>query len=103
MNKVVSIEEAGKTLADLADAVGAGETVVVTKDGVPVFDLVPHAAAAAETAETGEAPRTGGINWQALEDYKKKHGIDHIFEWDPATFDDPITDEEFLEIFEPGK
>lgn len=101
MNKVVTIEEARETLAELAEAVGAGESVVVTKDGVPVFDLVPHAAAAAP-AEEVEAPKTGGINWQALEDYKKKHGIDHIFEWDPATFDDPISDEEFLEIFEPG-
>lgn len=102
MNKVVSIEEAGKTLADLADAVGAGETVVVTRDGVPVFDLVPHAAAAGETAETGEAPRTGGINWQALEDYKKKHG-GPLVTWIADDFDAPMSDEEFLEIFEPGK
>lgn len=100
MNKVVTIEEARETLAELAEAIGAGESVVVTKDGVPVFDLVPHATAEKEPAE---APKKGGINWRALEDYKKEHGIDHIFEWDPATFDEPITDEEFLEIFEPGK
>lgn len=99
MNKVVTIEEARETLAELAEAIGAGESVVVTKDGVPVFDLVPHAAA----QEVAKEPRKGGINWQALEDYKKKHGIDHIFEWDHATFDEPMSDEEFLEIFEPGK
>lgn len=100
MNKVVTIEEARETLAELAEAIGAGESVVVTKDGVPVFDLVPHAA---EAVEPAEEPKKGGINWQALEDYKKKHGIDQIVTWIADDFDAPMTDEEFLEIFEPGK
>jgi antitoxin (DNA-binding transcriptional repressor) of toxin-antitoxin stability system len=100
MNKVVTIEEARETLAELAEAIGAGERVVVTKDGVPVFDLVPHTA---EAAEPVEEPKKGGINWQALEDYKKKHGIDQIVTWIADDFDAPMTDEEFLEIFEPGK
>jgi antitoxin (DNA-binding transcriptional repressor) of toxin-antitoxin stability system len=98
MNKVVTIEEARETLAELAEAIGAGERVVVTKDGVPVFDLVLHAAA--DEAPT-EEPK-GGINWQALEDYKKKHG-GPLVTWIAEDFDAPMTDEEFLEIFEPGK
>jgi antitoxin (DNA-binding transcriptional repressor) of toxin-antitoxin stability system len=98
MNKVVPIEEVERTLAALAESVGAGEMVVVTKDGVPVFDLVPHQGAAAPS----EAPRKGGLNWQALEDDKKKHGIDQIVTWIADDFDAPITGEEFLEIWEPG-
>lgn len=95
------LDEAERTLADIAEAVGAGETIVVTKDGVPVFDIVSHQGAA-EAAPVLE-PRKGGLNFKALEDYQKKHGIDQIVTWIADDFDAPISEEEFLEIFEPGQ
>lgn len=86
----IPIAEAEKHFAELAERVAQGETIVVTKDGAPVLDLVPH-------------QRKGGIDWAAIEAFKRERGIDRIFEWDPETFDDPIPEEEFLTFFEPGK
>ncbi|ARQ11100.1 type II toxin-antitoxin system antitoxin Phd/YefM family protein [Rhizobium etli] len=40
--KTVSIRGAKNRLTELAREVEAGETVVVTRNGRPVFDLVPH-------------------------------------------------------------
>lgn len=38
----VSIEDAKERLAELAKCVERGDRVVVTRDGKPVIDLVPH-------------------------------------------------------------
>ena len=51
--KTVSLQEATRDLEALADAVERGEVVTVTRDGKPVLDLVPHAAA--EVGKVGEA------------------------------------------------
>jgi len=40
--KTVSIREAKNKLTELAREIEAGTTVVVTRHGRPVFDLVPH-------------------------------------------------------------
>ena len=40
--KTVSIRDAENRLTELARAVEGGETIVVTENGRPVFDLVPH-------------------------------------------------------------
>ena len=42
MMKTVSIEEASARLSELADEVEKGAIVVVTRDGHPIFDMVPH-------------------------------------------------------------
>ena len=46
----VSIKEAKDRLTALAGRVEGGETVVVTRNGKPVFDLVPHRTAALRLA-----------------------------------------------------
>lgn len=78
----VSMKEAKNRLTELARRVEAGETVTITRNGKPVLDMVPHA-------------KKGGLNWDALEAYKRKHGIDRIVEYIPDDFDDPLP-EDFL-------
>lgn len=72
------MKEAKNRLSELLHLAEAGETVVLTRHGKPVADLVPH------------KEKRGGINWQALADYKKEHGIDKIVDFIPADFDDPL-------------
>ncbi len=79
----VSIKEAKNKLSELVRRAEAGETVVITRDGKPVADLLPHSA------------KTGGLNWAALREYKKKHGIEKFVEFIPDDFDDPLP-EDFL-------
>lgn len=78
----VSIKDAKNRLTELARLVEKGETVVVTRNGKPVLDLVPH------------RPK-GGINWKALEEYKREHGIKEFFSYVAEDFDDPLP-EDFL-------
>jgi prevent-host-death family protein len=78
----VSIKDAKNRLTELARLVEKGETVVVTRNGKPVFDLVPH------------RPK-GGINFAAIKEFKRKHKIDRIFEYIADDFDDPLP-EDFL-------
>ena len=78
----VSIREAKNKLTELARRVEGGETIIVTRNGKPVFDLVPH------------KPK-GGINWEAIEEFKKKHGIESLFPYIAEDFDDPLP-EDFL-------
>jgi prevent-host-death family protein len=78
----VSIKDAKNRLTALARLVEKGETVVVTRNGKPAFDLVPH------------RPR-GGVNFEAIAAFKKKHGVKEIFGPVPENFDDPLP-EDFL-------
>ena len=78
----VSMKEAKNRLTQLARLVEKGETVVVTRNGKPAFDLVPHKPAVKD-------------RFEALEAYKKKHGIDRFFGPIPDDFDDPLP-EDFL-------
>jgi len=78
----VSIKEAKDRLTALARLVESGETVVVTRNGKPVFDLVPHRPAA-------------GLRLEAIEEFKRKYGIDQIFGPVAEDFDEPLP-EDFL-------
>ena len=60
---IAPISEARWRLSVLARLVEAGETIVVTRTGRPVFDIVPH------------RPR-GGINLEAMEAFKREHGLE---------------------------
>ena len=80
--KTVSIRDAKNRLTELAREVEAGETIVVTRNGRPVFDLVPH------------RPR-GGINLEAIEAFKREHGVDRLVTYIADDFDDPLP-EDFL-------
>jgi prevent-host-death family protein len=78
----ISIKDAKNRLAELTRLVERGETVTITRHGEPVADLVPH------------KPKKG-LNWEALREYKKKHGIDRIVTYIADDFDDPLP-EDFL-------
>src|SRR5271170_647751 len=79
---IVSIREAKNRLTELARRVEKGETIVVTRNGAPVLDLVPHRA--------GPRLRLG-----AIADFKRKHGISRIVTFIADDFDAPLP-EDFL-------
>lgn len=78
----VSIREAKNRLTELARRVEKGETVVVTRNGKPIIELVPH------------RPK-GGFNFAAVDEFKRKHGIDRIVTFVADDFDAPLP-EDFL-------
>ena len=73
----VAREEAGAALAELAAHVEGGETIVLTRDGRPVLDLVPHR-------------RKGGLDLAAGEAFLRAHGIVDPFPFIADDFDDPL-------------
>jgi prevent-host-death family protein len=82
MATTVSIKTAKDRLTALARLVEQGETVVVTRNGKPILDLVPHR-------------HQGGLRLQGVEDFKRKYGLDVIFGLLPEDFDEPLA-EDFL-------
>lgn len=84
----VSIRDAKNRLTELARRVEQGETVVVTRNGRPVLDLVPH------------RPR-GGLDLAAGERFKAKHGIRDIVPFIPSDFDDPLPEDFLLRPLPP--
>jgi prevent-host-death family protein len=85
----VSIRDAKNRLTQLARQVEAGETVVVTRNGRPVFDLVPH------------QPRKGGVNLAAGEAYLKARGITNPVPYIADDFDDPLSEDFLLRPLPP--
>ena len=84
MDENVTIEEAESRLAELARRVEQGETIVVTRDGKPVLDLVPH-------------KRKGGVDLEAGHRYLAERGITNLVEYIAPDFDDiPEGFEEYL-------
>lgn len=79
---IVPISEARRRLGALVRLVEAGETIVVTRKGRPVVDIVPH------------RPR-GGIDREAIEAFKRERGLDRLVEYIADDFDDPLP-EDFL-------
>jgi prevent-host-death family protein len=77
----VSMKEAKDRLTALARLVEKGETVVVTRNGEPAFDMVPHRAAA--------------LRLQAGAEFLKSRGIKEIFPYVADDFDAPLA-EDFL-------
>ena len=80
--KTVSIREAKNRLTELAREAEAGETIVVTRNGRPVFDLVPH--------KSGR-----GINFEAGHAFLREKGIANPFPFVADDFDAPLP-EDFL-------
>ena len=89
-NASIDITEA--RLDDLARRVEQGETIVITRDGKPVLDLVPH-------------KRKGGLDLEGLARFKREHGIDKIVTWISPDFDDPLPEDYLLtpEVDSPPK
>jgi prevent-host-death family protein len=75
----VSIKDAKNRLTELARLAEKGETVVITRNGEPIADLVPH--------------KTGGLDFEALEQYKKERGITRFVESIPEDFDEPLPED----------
>jgi prevent-host-death family protein len=78
----VSIKDAKNRLTELARLAERGETVVITRNGEPVADLVPH-------------KKKGGLKFEAIERFKKERGIKKIVTYVSPDFDDPLP-EDFL-------
>jgi prevent-host-death family protein len=72
---------------ELVHEVEQGETVVVTRDGKPVFNLVP--------SEKTPAEKKGGIDFDAMQSYMRSIGVDDPFPYVAEDFDDPLP-EDFL-------
>ena len=89
--KTVSIREAKNRLTELAREVEKGETVVVTRNGRPVFDLVPH------------RKKAGGLNLDAIEAFKQKHGVSDLVPYIADDFDDPLPEDFLLRPLPPDK
>ncbi|WP_377296332.1 type II toxin-antitoxin system Phd/YefM family antitoxin [Rhizobium sp. SGZ-381] len=80
--KTVSIREVRDRFDEFAQDVEQGETVTVTRDGKPVFDIVPHR-------------RRPGIDLEAGEAYLRSKGIVRTKGFISDDFDDPLP-EDFL-------
>ncbi len=80
--RTVSIKEAKDHLTALARRVEKGETIVVTRNGKPILDLVPHR-------------RRTGLKLGAIAAFKRKHGIRSIVTFVAEDFDAPLP-EDFL-------
>lgn len=78
----VSIKDAKNRLTELARKVEKGETIVITRNGEPVADLVPH------------KKKKGGTDWEAGYRYMRENGIDFSGLVLP-NLDDPLP-EDFL-------
>ena len=75
--KRITIREAKNRLTELAREVERGETIIVTRNGSPVFELTPH------------RPRKG-LRLEAIKEFKRKHGVEKIVTFVSADFDDPL-------------
>jgi prevent-host-death family protein len=82
MMTTVSIRDAKNRLTELARQVEGGETIVVTRHGKPVFDLVPH------------KPRAG-LNFGAIAEFKRRRSVSAVATYVAQYFDAPLP-EDFL-------
>jgi prevent-host-death family protein len=78
----VSIKDAKNRFPELARAAEGGEAITVTRNGKPVCEIVP-------------CKKRGGLDLEAGEAYKRKHGITKFFSYVAPDFDDPLP-EDFL-------
>ena len=88
--KTVSIRDAKNRLTELARKVEDGETVVVTRNGRPVLDLVPHRA-------------RKGLRLEAIEAFKRKHRVKTIVPFIADDFDEPLPEDVLLRVLPPDK
>jgi prevent-host-death family protein len=87
----VSISEIRKRLTELARRVEQGETIVVTRNGKPVLDLVPHK----NVLDPVSHRKKGGIDLEAGWAYLRSLGIENPFPYIADDFDEPLP-EDFL-------
>jgi prevent-host-death family protein len=78
----ISIRDAKNRLTALARRVEQGEVIVITRNGKPIIDLVPHS-------------RRVGARLDAIDAFKRKHGVERIVAFVADDFDAPLP-EDFL-------
>jgi prevent-host-death family protein len=76
----VPIKAAKNQLSALVREAELGRTSVITRNGKPVADIVPHVA------------KKGGFDFEALKHWKKERGIDKLVTYVAPDFDDPLPD-----------
>ncbi len=76
MGYEIPIKEAKSRLSELGRMADAGERVVITKNGVPAYQLTPV--------------RRGGIDFDAIHRHIAEHGP--IVTYVAPDFDDPLPD-----------
>jgi prevent-host-death family protein len=86
--KTVTIREAKNRLAELGLEVERGETIVVTRNGSPVFELATHRA-------------HRGLRLEAIDEFKRKHGLTSIAPFIAEDFDDPLPEDFLLRPLPP--
>ncbi len=79
----ISIKDAKNRLTALARLVERGETIVVTRNGKPVLDLVPHR-------------EKEGLRLEAIEAFKEKYAVKEIFSAVADDFDEPLAEDLLL-------
>lgn len=85
--KTVSIRDAKNRLTELARDVENGATIVVTRNGRPIMDMVPHVPHA----------KRGRINLEAGRAWLKTRGIDNPVPYIPDDFDEPLPEDILLQ------
>jgi antitoxin (DNA-binding transcriptional repressor) of toxin-antitoxin stability system len=86
MATIVTNAEAKERLTALAKLVEQGETVVVTDNGKPIFDLVRHR-------------ERGGLRLEAGKQYLRERGVEEIFPYVAEDFDEPLPEDFLLRRF----
>ena len=89
--KTVSIAEVQERFEELAQDVEKGETVTVTRDGKPFFDIVPRE----DGGEVKPVTKRGGVNLEAMQAYMRSIGVTDPFPYVADDFDEPLP-EDFL-------
>jgi len=85
----VSIRDAKNRLTELARQVESGETIVVTRNGKPVMDLVPHRA-------------RGGLRFEAVVEFRRKHAPSGLVPFIAEDFDAPLPEDFLLRPLPPA-
>jgi prevent-host-death family protein len=78
----ISTRDAKNRLTALARRVELGEVIVIMRNGKPIIDLVPHS-------------RNFGARLDAIDAFKRKHGVERIVAFVADDFDAPLP-EDFL-------
>ena len=88
--KTISIRDAKNRLTELAREIEQGETIVVTRNGRPVFEMAPHR-------------KRGGLNLAAGEAYLRSKGIANPAPFIADDFDAPLPEDFLLYPLPPDR
>lgn len=84
---MIELDTLAERVGEIARRVELGETVVVTRNGKPVADIVPHKLQGLDRANRR----------RRLDAFKRQHGIEKIVEYIAPDFDDPMPEDVLLQ------